>query len=72
MAKKAATTRKGTRKRTSSKRELINTGRNKMFAKRGAGGRFKEMDDVSRSQSTDRRKQAKRKVKSGHGDKGDR
>jgi hypothetical protein len=35
----------------SSKRELIDTGRNKMFAKRDVQGRFKEMDDVSRSPS---------------------
>jgi hypothetical protein len=57
--------------RTSGKRELIDTGRNKMFAKRGAKGRFKEMDDVSRSLSADRRKTAKKTVKSGHGDQGD-
>jgi hypothetical protein len=57
--------------RTSGKRELIDTGRNKMFAKRGAKGRFKEMDDVSRSLSADRRRTAKTTVKSGHGDQGD-
>ena len=34
-------------KRT-SKRELIDTGRNKMFARRDVQGRFKEMDDVGR------------------------
>ena len=49
-------------KRSSSKRELINTGRNKMFAKRTAKGQFKEMDDVSRSLSADRRASAKRSV----------
>ena len=58
--------------RSSSKRELINTGRAKMFAKRGAGGRFKEMDDVGRSLSADRRRTAKKKTKSGQGDQGDR
>ena len=57
--------------RTSGKRELIDTGRNKMYAKRGAKGRFKEMDDVSRSLSADRRRTAKTTVKSGHGDQGD-
>ena len=57
--------------RTSGKRELIDTGRNKMYAKRGAKGRFKEMDDVSRSLSADRRRRAKTTVKSGHGDQGD-
>jgi hypothetical protein len=66
--KKAAPARK---KRSSSKRELIDTGRNKMYAKRGATGRFKEMDDVGRSLSADRRKKAKTKAKSGYGDQGD-
>jgi hypothetical protein len=39
-------------KRSTGKRELIDTGRNKMFAKRDAGGQFKEMDDVGRSLAT--------------------
>ena len=59
-------------RRSSSKRELIDTGKNKMFAKRNAKGRITEMDDVSRSLSADRRTSAKRSVKAGHGDKGDR
>jgi hypothetical protein len=59
-------------KRSSSKRELIDTGKNKMFAKRTAKGQFKEMDDVGRSLSADRRKTAKKAVKSGFGDQGDR
>jgi hypothetical protein len=58
--------------RSTSKRELIATGRNKMFAKRDARGQFKEMDDVSRSIPTDRRRDAKRTSKPGHGDQGDR
>ena len=57
--------------RSSSKRELIDTGRNKMYAKRGARGRFKEMDDVGRSLSADRRRKAKTTAKAGHGDQGD-
>jgi hypothetical protein len=40
--------------------------------KRGAGGRFKESDDVGKSLAADRRTKATRKVASGHGDKGDR
>ena len=36
-------------KRRTSKRELIDTGRNKIFGKRDPQGRFKEMDDVRRS-----------------------
>jgi len=57
--------------RGSSKRELIDTGKNKMFATRTASGRFKEMDDVSRSLSADQRTKAKTSVKSGFGDQGD-
>ena len=72
MATKAAGAPKTARKGTSGTRELIDTGRNKMFAKRGAAGRFTEMDDVGRSLTADRRRTAKTKVKSGRGDKGDR
>jgi hypothetical protein len=59
-------------KRSSSRRETIDTGRNKMFAKRDARGQFKEMDDMGRSLATDRRQKAKTAAKSGHGDQGDR
>ena len=55
-----------------AKRELLNTGSDKRFVRRGSRGRFSESDDVGKSQATDRRKKAKRKVKSGQGDKGDR
>ena len=58
--------------RSSNKRELIDTGRNKMFAKRGAKGRFKDMVDVGRSLSADRRSKSKTTAKSGYGDQGDR
>ena len=68
MAKKAT---KGTKKRA-AKRELIDTGSDKRFVRRGAKGRFKESDDVGKSLAQDRRKKAKTKVKSGQGDKGDR
>ena len=59
-------------KRSTTKRELIDTGRNKAFAKRDAKGQFKENDDVGRSLATDRRQKAKTTVESGHGDQGDR
>ena len=62
----------GGRKKRAAKRELINTGSDKRFVRRGSRGRFSESDDVGKSQATDRRKKAKRKVKSGQGDKGDR
>jgi hypothetical protein len=57
--------------RARGKRELIDTGKNKMYARRGAKGRFTEMDDVSRSLSADRRRSAKTTAKSGYGDQGD-
>lgn len=63
MAKKTA-------KRSSSKRDLVR-GKASAYAKRTSRGTFKEMDDVGRSQKTDRRRNAKRTVKSGYGDQGD-
>jgi hypothetical protein len=59
-------------KRSTTKRELVNTGADKRYVKRSASGRFRESDDVSRSQSADRRQTAKTTVKSGYGDQGDR
>lgn len=59
-------------KRSTTKREMIDTGRNKMFAKRDVQGQFKEMDDVGRSLASDRRTAASTVAKSGHGDQGDR
>jgi hypothetical protein len=58
--------------RSTTKRELIDTGRNKGFAKRTAKGQFKEIDDVGRSLTADRPRAAKTTVKAGHGDQGDR
>jgi hypothetical protein len=60
------------KKRSSTKRDLVKSRKAKSFAKRTARGRFKEMDSVKRSLRTDARKKAKRKVKSGYGDQGDR
>lgn len=54
-----------------SKRELIDTGRDKRFVRRDGQGQFKESDDVGKSLAQDRRRKAKRMVKSGQGDKGD-
>jgi hypothetical protein len=54
------------------KRELIDTGTDKRFVRRGKGGKFKESDDVGKSLATDRRQKAKKAAKSGQGDKGDR
>jgi hypothetical protein len=63
---------KTTGRKRAAKRELIDTGTDKRFVRRGAGGKFKESDDVGKSLAVDRRKKAKTKVKSGQGDKGDR
>jgi len=60
------------KKRASGKRDLVKSRAGKSFAKRTARGRFKEMDTVKRAGPADRRKKAKRKVKSGYGDSGDR
>jgi len=59
-------------KRTSSKRELIDTGKNKMYGRRDERGQFKEMDDVGRSLEADRRREAENPAKPGQGDRGDR
>ena len=55
-----------------SKREMIDTGNDKRYVRRGADGRFKESVDVSRSLSADARHDAKHDAKPGQGDKGDR
>jgi hypothetical protein len=68
-AKKSA---KKTGRKKAAKRELIDTGTDKRYVRRGKGGRFKESDDVGRSLSMDRRRKAKTRSKSGQGDKGDR
>lgn len=59
-------------KRASGRRELIDTGRTKMYGRRDEQGRFTEMDEVGRSLSTDRRREAKTKATRGEGDRGDR
>jgi len=84
MAKKKAGTKKPAKKASSakgakksprkkaSKRELISPKGDARYVRRNATGEFNESDDVGRSQAVDRRKKAKRRVKSGQGDKGDR
>ena len=53
------------------KRELIDTGTDKRYVRRGKQGQFKESDDVGRSLAADRRTKAKTVGKSGQGDRGD-
>jgi hypothetical protein len=59
-------------RRSTQKRELINTGDDTRYVKRTSRGRFKDSDDVARSQRTDKATKAKKVVKSGFGDQGDR
>ena len=59
-------------KRTATKRELINTGTDKRYVRRGESSKFKESDDVGRSLAKDRQTKAKAKTRPGQGDKGDR
>ncbi len=54
-----------------SKRELIDTGTEKRYVRRGKEGKFKESVDVSGSLSADARHDAKHDAKPGQGDKGD-
>ena len=58
--------------KSGSKRELVepNPG-DKRFVRRDGGGRFKESADVSRSLQQDVKKNAKRTVAKGQGDRGD-
>jgi hypothetical protein len=59
-------------KRTAAKRELINTGTDKRYVRRGESGRLKESDEVGRSLAKDRQTKVKTKTRPGQGDKGDR
>jgi hypothetical protein len=72
MAKSRAAAKKPATKKSASKRELIDTGTDQRYVRRGAGGKFKESVDVAKSLAADRRQKAKTKVRSGQGDKGDR
>lgn len=57
----------------SSKRELIEPHEgDKRYVRRDDQGQFKEVDDVGRSLSQDRKRQAKHESKKGEGDRGDR
>ena len=71
VAKKAA--KQKTARKSAAKRELIDTGTNKLFVRRNAlGTSFKDVEDVGRSLTADRRRKAKNVAKRGQGDKGDR
>lgn len=70
--KKTAAKRKTPSRRKAAKRELIDTGNNKLYVRRNKRGEFDEVDDVGRSLAADRRRKAKTVAKRGQGDKGDR
>lgn len=56
----------------STKRSLLKNAAGTFFAKRDKLGRFKALDERTRSLRADRAKKATRKVPSGYGDQGDR
>ena len=58
-------------KKGASKREMIDTGNDKRYVRRDEEGRFDEVDDVGRSLAQDVKREAKTKVPSGQGDRGD-
>lgn len=71
-ARKKTAKKKTARRRVASKRELIDTGTNKLFVRRNAlGTSFKKVVDVGRSLAADRRSKSKTVVKKGQGDRGD-
>lgn len=72
MAKKASSSRRKTAQGArSEKRDLVRRPGASAYAKRSSTGRFKEMDDVGRSQKADKSRKAKTRVRSGYGDQGD-
>jgi hypothetical protein len=71
MAKKSQKRTTTKRSRPAAKRDLVRGPKASAYAKRTAQGRFKEMDDVGRSQKADKPRKAKRTISSGYGDQGD-
>ncbi len=71
MAKKSQRPR-AKRSRPAAKRDLVRRPKASAYSKRSARGRFREMDDVGRSQKADKPRKAKKTVRSGYGDQGDR
>jgi hypothetical protein len=55
-----------------AKRELMTPKGDKRYVRRDAKGRIREVDDVGRSLSQDRRRKARKTATKGQGDKGDR
>jgi uncharacterized protein YuzE len=59
-------------KKSSGKRTMIKPQGDARYIRRDTKGRIKESDDVGRSPKKDREEKAKKTVKSGYGDRGDR
>ena len=73
MAARKKVAKKKSPRRKAAKRELIDTGTNKLYVRRNTRGTsFKEVEDVGRSLAQDRRRKAKTVAKRGQGDRGDR
>ncbi|WP_439611802.1 hypothetical protein [Reyranella sp.] len=71
--KSAKPAKRKTAAKSANRRELIDTGTNKLFVRRNERGTaFKEVIDVSRSLRSDRRQKARTVSKPGQGDRGDR
>jgi hypothetical protein len=71
--RKTARRKPAAKRKVASRRELIDTGTNKLFVRRNERGTsFKKVVDAGRSITADKRHKAKRKVPSGQGDRGDR
>ena len=71
MATKAQKRTTAERSRRAGKRDLVRRPKASAYAKRTSRGRFKEMDDVGRSQKADKARKAKKKGRTGYGDHGD-
>ena len=71
MVKKTGRRAKAKRSRPAAKRDLVRRSKASAYAKRTAEGRFKDMDDVGRSQKADKPRKANKTVRSGYGDQGD-
>ena len=66
------TSRSRSSSRSTGRRSTIKPKGDARFIRRDSRGRITESDDAGRSLKTDRRQKAKRKVRSGYGDRGDR
>jgi hypothetical protein len=71
-AKRSATRSGAVKRKTASRRELIEPKKGaKRFVRRNATGEFKNVVDVGRSLAADRRRKSKTKVAKGQGDRGE-